>query len=100
MNGLLARNKLSEIILLLESTSLDILGINESKLDKNWENEALQIDGYKFVRKDRPQEEGGGCIVYYKETLKATPYEINNNSKTVESRTNLVPATKGQSILC
>ena len=83
MNGLLARNKLSEIILLLESTSLDILGINESKLDKNWENEALQIDGYKFVRKDRPQGEGGGCIFYYKETLKATPYEINNNSKTV-----------------
>ena len=85
VNGLSTRKKLSEIILLLESTSLDILGITESKLDKHCDNEALQIDGYKFVREDRPQGGGGGCIVYCKESLEATLYEMKNDSKTVES---------------
>ena len=32
----------------------------------------LQIDGMKFLRRDRKERKGGGCAIYYAEHLQVT----------------------------
>ena len=62
VNGLLTRSKLQEVKILLS----DMLGITETKLSSRTGNEELDIDGYKFVWRDRVKEDGGrGCLLYY-----------------------------------
>ena len=46
-------------------TPLDVLAINESKLD-HVSNDEIHIPGYNIVRKDRNRH-GGGVIMYIKE---------------------------------
>ena len=70
VNGILTKSKIDEIRLLLRTTGLDILGITESKLTSNDKDEDLEIAGYKFIRRDRPCEDGGGgCLLYYMEDM-------------------------------
>ena len=66
------RGKLPEIKLLLLETGLDILAITETKLPSNVSDEEIGIDGYFVARKDRDSN-GGGVLLYYKQTL--TAYE-------------------------
>lgn len=85
VNGILTKSKLDEIRLLLRTTGLDILGITESKLTNDVKDEDLDIAGYKFIRRDRPCEDGGGgCLLYYMEDMHLTenprflPHDIDN----------------------
>ena len=49
---------------------MTILGITETKLTRETKDEELDINRYKFIRKDRGKEDGGeGCSVYYTENL-------------------------------
>eukprot|EP00112_Aurelia_sp_Birch-Aquarium-sp1_P008647 Seg1958.1 transcript_id=Seg1958.1/GoldUCD/mRNA.D3Y31 product="hypothetical protein" protein_id=Seg1958.1/GoldUCD/D3Y31 len=75
VNGILTRNKLTEIKILLDKTKIDCLGITETKLNKNDSDESLKIEGYKIIRKDRTRNNGGGCLLYYKEHLKVINVE-------------------------
>ena len=70
VNGLLTKAKLQEVQILLETTEFDLLGITETKLTSRVEDKEIDIPGYKFLRRDRPAEDGGGGIVlYYIDTL-------------------------------
>ena len=73
VNGILTRNKLTEIKILLDKTKIDCLGITETKLNKNDSDESLKIEGYKIIRQDRTRNSGGGCLLYYKEHLHCQP---------------------------
>ena len=47
-----------------------ILGITETKLTSRTTDEQLDIEGYKFIRKDREKQDGGGgCMLCYLEDL-------------------------------
>ena len=54
---------------LLKSTRLDVLGITEGKLTFSAKDEALEIIGYKLIRKD-DGDGGGGCLLYFAEDLR------------------------------
>ena len=54
---------------LLKSTRLDVLGITEGKLTFSAKDEALEIVGYKLIRKD-DGDDGGGCLLYFAEDLR------------------------------
>ena len=58
VNRLMTLSKLQEIKLLLSTTKFDIMGITETKFTGKIKDEELDIDGYKFVRKDRKKEDG------------------------------------------
>ena len=63
VNGIMTRNKLMEVKILLAETGIDILGITESKLHPKEHNDwEIAIDGYKFERQDRQQ--GGAVDVF------------------------------------
>ena len=56
-------------MLLIES-SLDILAITETKLANNTSDEENGIEGYFTIRNDRNRN-GGGVLLYYKDSLAA-----------------------------
>ena len=70
VNGIMTLSKLREIKVLLQTAKFDMLGITETKLISRTTDEQLDIEGYKFIRKDREKEDGGGgCMLYYLEDL-------------------------------
>ena len=70
VNGIMTLSKLREIKVLLQTAKFDIFGITETKLTSSTTDEQLDIEGYKFIRKDREKEDGGGgCMLYYLEDL-------------------------------
>ena len=60
------RSKLTDIILLLKTCSIDILGITETHLNEKIADDEIYIEGYRFFRQDRQHKERGGCLFYYK----------------------------------
>ena len=66
-------NKLSthidEIGILLADKCLDVLAIQETKLDVPNNNSDFYICGYKLIRRDRLSDAGGGLCFYIKSTL-------------------------------
>ena len=70
VNGIMTLSKLREIKVLLQTAKFDILGITETKLISRTTDEQPDIEGYKFIRKDREKKDGGGgCMLYYLEDL-------------------------------
>ena len=69
VNRILTRSKLNEIKILLLHAHIDILDITETKLHKKVEDKGLKITEYKLLRRDRVENSGGGCMMYYKEDL-------------------------------
>ena len=55
---------LDEICLILNNNALDILAINESKIDDNISNDEIHINGFNTIRKDRNRF-GGGVVLQY-----------------------------------
>jgi len=53
---------LDEIRLLLEDEMLDILALNETRLDEFISNELIDINNYVLIRKDRNRFGGGICL--------------------------------------
>ena len=69
---------LNEVKILLENTPLDVLALTETHLNSNISHNELRIDGYSIKRKDRIDREGGGCAIYYKESLDIEEMEKYN----------------------
>ena len=81
--GYLNTNSLSEKITYLREiclkTSIDILCVDETKLDSSYPNAQFHIDGYQFppFRKDR-NNFGGGKMVYIRDGIIAKRLEISS----------------------
>ena len=52
-----------ELRVLLSEFSVDILAINETKLDESIKSSELHIPGYEFIRRDRSRN-GGGVVFF------------------------------------
>ena len=73
VNGL--RSHLDEIKFLVKSMGIDILALNETKLDHSIEKQLTEITGYKQLRLDRSRS-GGEIPIYVRDTLK---FQIRND---------------------
>ncbi len=51
---------IDEIRVILEKNPLDVLAINESKIDDSISDNEIKIPGYALCRKDRNRNGGGG----------------------------------------
>ena len=63
---------------LLQHTSLDVLGLTETWLTSDIDDDELEIEGYSIFREDRGtkgKSEGGGVITYVKSCLKVVPLQ-------------------------
>ncbi|CAB3979113.1 RNA-directed DNA polymerase from transposon BS [Paramuricea clavata] len=59
---------LDEIRLILNNNALDILAINESKIDNQISNNEIHIDGFNIICKDRNRF-GGGVVLYVRQNI-------------------------------
>ena len=59
---------IDEIRILVKELGIQILAINETKLDNTIDDNLVDIDGYTIKRCDRDRN-GGGVAVYLKDTL-------------------------------
>ena len=70
IQGLNNSEKLSEISLMLSSRSnIDVFGISETKFSEKVLNNSLKMGGYKFFRKDNMLRNGGGLLIYVKDSV-------------------------------
>ena len=52
---------LDEIKILLEKQDLDILALNETRLDNTFTDDLFSIHNYDLIRTDRDRHSGGVC---------------------------------------
>ena len=69
INGLTAH--IDELRVFMEDSKIDILAINESKLDDTINDDELYLPGFEIVRKDRMLNgrKGGGVCLYLRSNL-------------------------------
>ena len=77
INGL--NNKFSEIEFLLEQQMVEILVINETKINKSHDDKLFENPHYHFYRRDREENQGGGIAVYIRKTLKVKSLIIHKD---------------------
>ena len=58
---------IDELRILLADRSIDILSINETKLEDSIKSCEVQIPGYEFIRRERNRQ--GGGVGFYVKTL-------------------------------
>ena len=85
---------IDEIRILLTDHCLDVLALNETRLDDNISNEDIHIDSYDLIRFDRSRKGGGVCMYaknshsflerndLMRENLEASFIEIHKPSNT------------------
>ena len=54
----------------LKLCRFDIFGITETHLKSEIADGEIGTENYNFIRGDRPERQGGGCIIYYRKSLK------------------------------
>ena len=59
---------INELKVLMESNPIDILAINESKIDDTVSDNEIHINGYNIIRNDRNRN-GGGVLMYIRKPL-------------------------------
>ena len=67
-----------EIKMILRENKIDILALNETKIDEIVDDSLISIDGYFHERHDRNRF-GGGVLIYIKDTI---TYERLQNDNT------------------
>ena len=60
---------IDELKIYLAGNEIDILAINETKLNKIDKTEIVRIPGYEIVRRDRTTDKGGGVCFYVKQCI-------------------------------
>ena len=70
------RNKFCELKELITTSSLDIVVISETKIDYTFPTSQFQIPGYKTPYREDRNANGGGLLVYVKNSI--TSKRINN----------------------
>ena len=73
-------SKFHDIGHLLNNQLLDILIINESKLDEKTDSSHFQVDNYELLRRDRLVKGGGGVLVFVKRNLNRSNLKIDQRS--------------------
>ena len=76
-------HKMDSIRLMLKNKPFDIFSVSETWLNSDILDSELAIDGYSFIRQDRLDRKGGGCMVYVRENL---PYCIRPELQVREYR--------------
>ena len=66
---------IDELRVLLADSSIDILAINESKIDDSIPDNEINIVGYIMVRNDRNRY-GGGVVLYIRDTISFSERKI------------------------
>ena len=59
---------IDELQVLLENSPIDILAINESKIDDTVSDDEIHINGYNIIRNDRNRN-GGGVLMYIRKPI-------------------------------
>ena len=69
---------MDDLKILMYDTNIDILAINETKLDNSVLNNEVHLDGYEIIGKDRYTNggNGGGVCIYVRNNLN---YRIRND---------------------
>ena len=68
INSLYLTKHIDELRILLFDYSIDIISINETKLDDTIKSCEVHITGYEFIRRDRNRQ-GGGVDFYIKTSI-------------------------------
>jgi exonuclease III len=58
---------IDELRVIMQNGPLDILAINETKIDDSFSEDEISVVGYHFIRKDRNRY-GGGVLLYVRDT--------------------------------
>ena len=70
VNSLLA--KIDEVRLLTKNKCIDILAVNETKIDSKVDDQLIAIDDFSLMRHDRNRP-GGGVAIYVRNTVGYRP---------------------------
>ena len=71
-------NKFVEIQDWLLSNAIDILSVQETKIDRSFPNSQFHVDGYNLFRRDRTKG-GGGVAVYIRDNIVASRKKQRGN---------------------
>ena len=69
---------IDELRVVMLNNPLDILAINESKINESVSDDEISVSGFHLIRKDRNRH-GGGVLMYIRETI---PFSERNNLQT------------------
>ena len=61
---------MDELRILLKLCRFDAFGVTETHLKSEIVDGEIEIENYKFIRRDRSERHGSGCVLYYRESLK------------------------------
>ena len=61
---------MDELLILLKLCRFDVFGVTETHLKSEIINRKIDIEDYNLIRRDRPDRQGGGCVIYYRKSLK------------------------------
>ena len=62
----------------MNDNEIDVIGLNETRLDENIGDRKLRIEGYKIFRNDH-NVHGGGVAIYVKDSLDVLHVEHQMN---------------------
>ena len=68
LNIVSLQKNIEEIRIIIADQCLDILALNETRLDPSIHNQAIYIRGYDLIRSDRSRTGGGVCL-YIRQSL-------------------------------
>ena len=68
LNIVSLRRHLNELQVVMDSHQFDILGLNETRLDKDISDSEVRIDGYDIYRGDQ-NTSGGGVAIYVNQNI-------------------------------
>ena len=63
---------IDELRILLANNDIDIIFINETKLNESIQDHEVHIPGYEIIRRDRLTKGGGGVCFYVKNSINFT----------------------------
>lgn len=66
---------IDELRILLADNDIDIVSINETKLNESIRDHEVHISGYEIIRRDRLTKSGGG-VCFYVKTSTTLLYEM------------------------
>ena len=71
---------IDELRILLANYPLDVISINESRLDEGILNSEIYIPGYEIVRRDRKRKSGGVCVYIQTAINYSVPTDLHINN--------------------
>ena len=72
------QHKFADIVFLLDKQYVDILVINETKLNSQIDDSRFENTFYQMIRRDRPEKGSGGIMVFIKKTITTKIIQIDD----------------------